>query len=352
MLLCGTVLVAALAPVPSVPHVLVADALSPDAIGLLTEGGARVTESHPSAAELEDGLLARFDAVAVRSATRLTETALRAGSEGRLRVVGRAGVGVDNIDVAAAKATGSLWVLNTPAASTQSVVELTIAHLLASVRALPAADLGLREGRWLKGELPGSELAGKRLGLLGFGRIARGVVPVARALGMEVHATSPRADADAAAALGVTLQPDAAALFAACTHVSLHCGLTAETRGLVNAELIGRMPSVGADGARCGAHLVNVARGGVVVEADAAAALKSGALATYAADVFDEEPLPRDSPLLATDGFVGTPHVGASTSEASARVGTQLAAAMLDALGGRRPPEGVVCAPQAQHDSI
>ena len=320
------------------PSIRVTDGLAPAALAALKAGGANVV-SEP----ISDGSdLAAHDAVIIRSATTLGADALAAGAAGKLRVVGRAGVGVDNIDLAAAAAAG-LWVLNTPGASTASVVELTLAHLLASTRQLATADRGLREGRWLKAELAGFELGGKRLGLLGFGRIAQGVARAATALGMEVDAHSPRADAAVAAALGVRLHASPEELFAACTHVSVHCALTERTAALVDASMLARMPQAAADGTPCGAHLVNMARGGIVVEADAAAALGSGTLRSYAADVFEAEPLPASSPLLACDGFVGTPHVGGATFEAQARVGLELAAAVLAALGGSRPADGVVC---------
>ena len=345
---------------PALSHrILLADPLSPAAVAVLAASGAHITQRHPTPAELDAGCLADFDAVAVRSATRLSKGALHRGAAGRLRVVARAGVGLDNIDLDAAR-TALLYVLNTPAASTQSVVELTLALLLASARRIPAADRALQlEGRWLKGELPGHELAGKALGLLGFGRIARGVARLASALGMQVHAFSPSLNLSTCEALGVRHHASAESLFAACTHISVHCGKTESTAGLVDAAMLRRMPHVGADGTQCGAHLVNVARGGVVLEADVAEALCGQVLSSYAADVYETEPLPAASPLLgdlgsdsassmhgSMPGFIGTPHIGAQTAEASARVGTQLAEAMLEALAGRRPAEGVVCAPE------
>lgn len=196
----------------SAPSVLICDGLAKPAIAALTHGGLRVVERRPSAAELSSGLLAEYDAVIVRSATSLSKEALSAGASGRLRVVGRAGVGVDNIDLTAARAS-NLWVLNSAGASTTSVVELTLAHLLAASRQLSIADRGMRGGRWLKADLGGFELSGKRLGLVGFGRIAQGVARVCGALGMEVHASSPHADPAAAAALDVTLHADLDDLF-------------------------------------------------------------------------------------------------------------------------------------------
>jgi len=278
-------------------RVLVTDGLAPAALDALAAGGADVTSRSLTEDELCAGALAAYDAVIIRSATALRADALSAGAAGRLRVVGRAGVGVDNVDVAGAHASG-VTVLNTPSASTASVVEMTLALLFAAARNLPAADRGLRSGEWLKpparGSRLGSELAGKNLGLLGFGRIARGVAAAAAALGMRVFAYSPHAASETAATLGVTLLPSAEELFCTCTHVSLHCALTPQTRLLVGGEMLERMPAVGPDGAACGSHLINVARGGVVDEAAVAAALHSGTLTSYASDVFDQEPLSAD----------------------------------------------------------
>ena len=331
-------------------RVLVADGLAPAAIARLNDGGVEVCEQHLSAEELDEGGLAEYDAVIVRSATTVTARSIETGAAGRLKIIGRAGVGVDNIDCDAARSSG-LTVLNTPGASTTSVVELTLAHMLAAARGLHAADVGLKSGAWLKGRIKlgtaggpraGHELAGKRLGLLGFGRIAKGVARAASALGMEVRAYSRSADPEEAAELGVTLVASDADLFASCTHVAVLCALSDETRGLVDLKRMELMPQKGADGTPCGAHLFNLARGGIVVEADAATALQDGALSTYAADVFEQEPPPSTNPLLPLDDFHGTPHVGAATLEAQARVGMIIANSVLGALEGAPPPEGVV----------
>jgi hypothetical protein len=209
---------------PAVPSILVADGLAPSAMKLLQQSGAKIVDRHLSNAELSGGGLQDFDAVIVRSATMLSAAAIKDGAAGRLRVIGRAGVGVDNIDVAAALEYGC-WVVNTPGASTASVVELTLAHMLAAARGLQVADQGLKTGRWLKGKIKlgvddgprvGHELRGKRLGLLGFGRIAQGVARAASALGMVVHAYSRHAQPEVAASHGVILEPSEADLFAKC----------------------------------------------------------------------------------------------------------------------------------------
>lgn len=302
--------------------------------------------------ELTAGGLSKHDAVIIRSATTLTAEAIAAG-EDRLTVIGRAGVGVDNIDINAARNAGC-WVLNTPGASTTSVVELTLAHMLAAARGLQAADAGLKSGRWLKGQLRlndrggpklGHELSGKRLGLLGFGRIAQGVAVAARALGMKVTAYSRSAAPAAASALGVELAGSHSDLFSTCTHIVVLCSLNDETRGLVDYNKMELMPMCGPDGTLCGRHLFNMARGGIVVEADAAQALMDGTLGSYGADVFAQEPPEPDNPLLACEGFHATPHVGGATLEAQTRVGTLVAQSVLQALNGelaRSVGDGVV----------
>ena len=325
------------------PSVLVTDGLAPAAISLLTDGGADVVQHHLSIDELACGGLGKHDAVIIRSATQLTADAIAAGaSGGKLRVIGRAGVGVDNIDLSSARNAGC-WVLNTPGASTTSVVELLLAHMLATARGLQVAETGLRSGKWLKGKMSlggkggsslGHELAGKRLGLLGFGRIAQSAAGAASALGMQVMAYSRSAETASAAALGVELASSSAELFASCTHVAVLCSLSDETRGLVDRGVIESMPTVGADGTPCGSHLFNLARGGIVVEEDAAGALEDGTLGSYSADVFEVEPPPASNPLLSCEHFHGTPHVGGATLEAQARVGTLIAENVLRALAG------------------
>jgi len=335
------------------PCVLVTDGLAPAALSKLSEGGCSVVEQHFTPDELLAGALADYDAVIIRSATTLEADAIALGCAGRLRVIGRAGVGVDNIAVQAAS-TADCWVLNTPGASTASVVELTLAHLLAAARGLQLADYGLKSGLWLKGKIRmgdaggprlGHELAGKRLGLLGFGRAAQGVARAASALGMSVSTTSRQPDAAIASAIGVEIEPTPAHLVAACTHVAVLCALTPETRGLVDKLMLSRMPHIGADGTPCGAHLVNMARGGIVIEEDAAVALNDGTLTTYATDVFEVEPPVPTNPLLRCEAFCGTPHIGGATHEAQARVGLQIVDVVLAVLNGRAPADGVVSAP-------
>lgn len=308
-------------------RIAVTDGMSPDAVEMLEKEGHEVVLRHHDPEEISSGSLAVFDAVVIRSATKLPAEQISASikDDGGIRFIGRAGVGVDNIDVDEATKYG-IVVCNTPGASTRSVVEMTIGHLIASTRNIATADRTLRDGLWAKKNLRGSEIGGKRLGLIGFGRIARGVAQAARSFGMDVHAYDPFVTDSIQ---GITMHESVDDIFANCTHISVHCNLTDETRNLVNTERISTMPGVGADGIHCGNHIVSCARGGIVDEEAALMALESGQLRTLALDVFESEPLGR-SPLLNHDSFHGSPHIAASTLEAQARIGTEMASLLIE----------------------
>jgi len=270
--------------------------------------------------------LGRVDAWIVRGRSQVDAAALRSAAP-RLRVVGRAGVGVDNIDVGAARELG-ISIVTAPEASTTSVAELTIGLMLALARDISAADAALRRGEWPKASLIGEELEGKTLGLVGFGRIGRAVAARAKAFGMVLAAFDPFLDDDAIRAAGaspVTLET----LLAVSDYVSLHLPLTTETRGLLGRTAIGRMKS--------GARLVCAARGGLIDEAALRQALDDGRLAGAALDVFAQEP-PGDLALLRHPRVVATPHLGAQTVEAQARVAREIVYNVLAALRGEVPP--------------
>ena len=313
-------------------RVAVTDGMAKEAVKKLENAGCDVIQEFIEHDDLANGALAEFDAVIVRSATKISEEMMQA-SLPRLKVIARAGVGVDNIDVDAASRLG-LPVVNAPRASTQSVVELTIGHLLGSLRFIPRADRSLRSGQWAKKELKGTELFGKRLGLIGFGRIAQGVAKVAQAFGMEVHSYDPYLPLSVAKKVGVTMHKNVDNLFKTCTHISVHCNLTDETHHLINQKRINMMPGVDPFNLKCGNHIVNCARGGIVDEDDALAALNSGQLSSLALDVFEHEPVDPASPLLEHNNFHGTPHIGAATIEAQHRVGLDIAEAVLTVLHG------------------
>ncbi len=313
-------------------RVAVTDGMAQEAVKKLEQAGCEVVQDFIEHDVLVAGALADFDAIIVRSATKITEEMLNK-SQPRLKVVARAGVGVDNIDIRAASELG-VPVVNAPRASTQSVVELTIGHLLGSLRFIPRADRSLRSGEWAKKELKGTELFGKRLGLIGFGRIAQGVARVAQAFGMEVHSYDPYLPLSVAKKADVTMHKNVDNLFKTCTHISIHCNLTEETHHLINKKRIEMMPGVDPFNLKCGNHIVNCARGGIVDEDAAFTALKSGQLASLALDVFEHEPVDASSPLLQHQNFHGTPHIGAATIEAQRRVGLDIVDAVLVVLDG------------------
>ena len=316
-------------------RVAVTDGMADEAVERLEQAGCEVVRQFIDVQDLLDGALADFDAVIVRSATKITKSVLEASIPG-LKVVARAGVGVDNIDLNAASNLG-IPVVNAPRASTQSVVELTVAHLLGSLRHIPTADRTLRSGVWAKKELTGTELYGKRLGLIGFGRIAQGVARVARAFGMEIHSYDPYLPSNIAKKFDVSMHKTVDSLFKRCTHISIHCNLTNETHHLVDSERISMMPGKDPNNLSCGNHIVNCARGGIVDEIAALEALENGQLASLALDVFENEPIDASSPLLQHPHFHGTPHIGAATIEAQRRVGLDIADAVLLALNGSLP---------------
>jgi D-3-phosphoglycerate dehydrogenase len=266
--------------------------------------------------------LPEYDALIVRSQVQVDAPAIAAGT--RLKVVGRAGVGVDNIDVAAATNAG-VAVVNAPTANTLAAAEHTMALILALARRVAAADASVRRGEWRRADFMGTELGGKTLGIVGLGRVGLAVADRARAFAMNLLGSDPLVSADAAATYGVRLV-GVDELLAESDFVTLHVPLVAQTRGLLDAARLGRMKG--------GALLINVARGGVVDEAALADALVSGRIGGAAIDVFEREPL-GDSPLLSAPNTVLTPHLGASTAEAQARTSIEVVQGVLDVLAGR-----------------
>ena len=313
--------------------IAVTDGLSDEAKTLLEKQGHEVIVQFYEKSELESGVLNDFDAVIVRSATKLTDIVIKTSPN--LKVIARAGVGVDNIDLSAAGSI-NIPVVNAPRASTQSVVELTIGHLLSSVRNVAKSDRSMRDGKWEKKQFKGSELAGKNLGLVGFGRIAQGVGAIAQSLGMNVHAYDPYLPPKIAKNQNTRLHKSVDTLFANCTHISIHCNLTDETHHLVNYHRISKMPGKSVDGIPCGNHVVNCARGGIVNENDVLNALNDGLLASAALDVFEEEPVPKGYELCQHPNFHSTPHIGASTIEAQRRVGIDIARNVMSVLANKK----------------
>jgi D-3-phosphoglycerate dehydrogenase len=299
--------------------VLIADQLSPRAAEIFAARGiaADVRPGLP-AAELQRHI-GRYDGLVVRSATKVTRALIEAAP--RLKVIGRAGIGVDNIDVAAATARG-IVVMNTPYGNSITAAEHTIALMFALARQIPAADRSTQAGRWEKSRFMGVELTGKTLGIIGCGNVGSVVADRALGLRMKVIAYDPFLPPERAVALGVekvTLEE----LYARADFITLHTPLTEATRNMIDAAAIARM--------KRGVRLINCARGGLIVEEDLARALDSGQVAAAAIDVFAEEPA-RNSPLFGRDNVVATPHLGAATSEAQENVAVQIAEQMADFL--------------------
>lgn len=299
------------------------DRVDAAAVAKLRGAGLEVTErTGLKDAELVSALQG-CDGIVIRGATRVTAAVLEGCPA--LRVVVRAGTGLDNVDVEAARARG-VTVANTPVANAVAVAELAIGLMLALERHLAPAAADMRRGHWEKTRYMGRELAGRTLGLLGFGRIAREVALRARAFTMEVIACDPvlpQWPIGYEWVQPVTLDE----LMAGCDVLSLHVPLTPETRGRIGARELGRM--------RADAILVNCSRGGVVDEAALQTALAGGALRGAAVDVFATEP-PGEHPLLALPNVLATPHLGASTAEAQRRAGLEAADIMIEALASVR----------------
>jgi D-3-phosphoglycerate dehydrogenase / 2-oxoglutarate reductase len=296
--------------------IIVADKISERGLALLREKGWDVVT--PAAAALPNEL-AGAEALVVRSATKVTSALLEKSP--RLRVIGRAGVGVDNVDVEAATRRGIL-VMNTPGGNAVSVAEHTFALLLALARSVPQANASIQAGRWEKSSLSGTELRGKTIGLVGLGRVGTEVARRARALEMNVLAYDPYVTPAAAREVEVELVP-LDDLLGRSDVVSLHTSLSAATEKMIDAAAIAKMKK--------GARLVNCARGELIDEAALAEALRSGHLAGAAVDTFAHEP-PKNSPLIGLPNLIATPHIAGSTAEAQEKVGVAIAQQVRDYL--------------------
>jgi D-3-phosphoglycerate dehydrogenase/(S)-sulfolactate dehydrogenase len=289
-------------------RVLVSDDLSAEGVAILKAAGLEVDVKVGQKPEELEKIIGGYDALAVRSATKVNKALLEKAE--RLKVIGRAGVGVDNVDLEAATRKG-IVVMNTPGGSSVTVAELTVAMMLSLARNVAQATASVKAGKWEKKKFQGHELSGKTLGVVGIGNIGSVVVERCQGLKMRVVAYDPFISAEAAARLGVTLVT-LDELWAQADVISIHVPLNEQTRGLVNAKTIAKMKKT--------ALLVNCARGGIVDEKDLAAALAEGKLGGAALDVFDKEPPAPDNPLFKLDSFICTPHLGASTEEAQAAV--------------------------------
>ena len=299
-------------------RILVREPIAEAGIRLLRERGFDVDVDGDS--DLAETIGA-YDAIVVRSATKVTAELI--GRADNLKVIGRAGVGIDNVDVEAATRRG-IVVANAPESTVISAAEHTIGLLVALTRNIPQAHAALKQGRWERKAYGGVELADKTLGVLGFGRIGQQVARRAAGLGMRVVAYDPFVSPDRFRELGVERVESEREVYAAADFITLHLPLTDQTRGSINAKAFGRM--------RNGVRIVNAARGALVDEDDLLEALKSGKVGGAALDVFSTEPY--TGPLLELDNVVATPHLAASTEEAQDRAGVIIAEQVAAALDG------------------
>ena len=299
--------------------VLISDKMSPKAAEVFAERGIEAHEKPGLDKDELREIIGEYDGIAVRSATKISPKLLEAADN--LKVIGRAGIGVDNIDLPAATARGVV-VMNTPFGNSITTAEHAIAMMLSLARNIPPASASIHDGKWEKSKFMGVELAGKTLGIIGCGNIGSIVADRAQGLKMKVIAFDPYLSPERAEELGVG-KVELDALFRRADVISLHTPLTNKTRNIVDADAIASM--------KPGVRIVNCARGGLVDEAALKAALDSGHVAGAALDVFAEEP-PEGNPLLGHEKLVATPHLGASTTEAQVNVAIQIAEQMSDYL--------------------
>ena len=301
------------------PRVLIADEVSEVAVQAFAERGIEVSVQPGLAPDALAEIIGDFEGLVVRSATRVTAELVDRAA--RLKVVGRAGTGVDNVDMNAATKRG-IVVMNTPHGNSVTAAEHTIAMMCALARRIPQADRSTRKGGWERGRFMGVELRDKTLGVVGCGTIGAIVATLAQGLRMRVVAFDPYLAPDRAASLGVTLAT-MDELLGEADVITLHVPLTDETRGIIDAEALAKT--------KPGVRIVNCARGGLVVESDLKSAIESGHVAGAALDVFEEEPA-RDNALFSFDEVIATPHLGASTVEAQENVALQIAQQMAEYL--------------------
>jgi D-3-phosphoglycerate dehydrogenase len=302
--------------------VLITDALAQEAIDKLKESHD-VTFSELSPEELL-AQIQDYDALIVRSRTKVTAEVIDAGVN--LKVVGRAGIGVDNIDLEHAIEKG-LPIVYAPTGSTQSVAELAMAHILSLARNLTQANVSIKAGKWEKKKLKGVELDGKTLGLIGCGRIGAEVAKRAQAFGMTTISYDPYLPPEHARCMNINLT-DYDTVLQTSDFISIHALLTDETRGMVNDEAFTKMKPT--------AYIINCARGGIIDENALFNALQAGKLAGAALDVFEHEP-PADSPLLGLENIAFSPHLGAATQEAQLKAGMITAEQVIKVLNGEAP---------------
>jgi len=299
--------------------VLISDNLSPVGVEILKKAGLEVDARSKTSVEEIEKIIGDYDALIIRSATKVTKELLDKAV--RLKVVGRAGSGLDNVDTAAATKKGVV-VMNTPGGNTVTTAEHTIGMLFSCARMIPQAYASLKAGKWEKKKFEGVELYDKTLGVVGLGAIGGVVANRAVGLGMKVLAYDPFISTEKAKNLGIELA-DLPTIYKLSDFITIHTPKTKETTNLINKETIAQMKD--------GVRIINCARGGIVNEQDLYEALRSGKVAGAAFDVFEKEP-PENNPLLTLENFIASPHLGASTREAQENVAVAVAEQVVDYL--------------------
>lgn len=298
--------------------ILICDKMDENSLNKIKGAGLDVTYKTGMTPDELKATVPEYDVMVVRSATKVTKEIIDAAKN--LKLIVRAGVGLDNVDAVHAREK-NIEVKNTPGATTVSVAEHTIGLMLALARNIPQGYASLKGGKWDRKKYAGSELMGKTLGLIGLGRIGQETARRAEAFGMKVVAYDPILDPAAAEKLGILLI-GLDELLAQSDYISLHVPLIPETRHMINAQTISKMKK--------GARIINCARGGTIDEEALASALASGHIAGAAFDVFEKEPPEAGNPLLRLENFICVPHLGASTAEGQARAGAEVARIVIE----------------------
>ena len=307
-------------------NILITDKMADEAIRLLKDAGHNVTFDEMGAETLVKEI-PKYDALMVRGRTKVVTDVVNAGAKGKLKAIGRAGIGVDNVDIKTA-AKHKIPVVNAPTGSTTSVAELTFAHMLSLARQLSKADSTMKNGDWAKKQLKGIELNGKILGLIGCGNIGRCTAEFAQAFNMKVIGYDPFLSKEVLNKSKIEKIENLGDLMEKSDFISLHLPHTPETHHIVNKEMISKMKST--------AFLINCSRGGTVDESALYNSLKDKKIAGAGIDVFENEP-PKNSPLLKLDNVTLTPHLGANTNEGQIRAGTICAEQIIKVLKKQKP---------------
>ena len=307
-------------------NILITDKMALEAIDLLKKANYNVSYEELNQEELINEI-PKYDGLMIRSRTKVNEEVIKSGSKGKLKVIGRAGIGVDNIDIKTC-ANKNIYVVNAPTGATQSVAELAITYMLSLSRNISKADSTIKKGEWIKKKLMGTEIFGKTLGLIGCGNIGKVTAKYAISFNMSVIGYDPFISKQEMQKDGITKIEKLEDLMSKSDYISLHLPHIKSTHHIVNHEMLSKMKN--------SAFLINCSRGGTVDEKALFNLLKEGKIAGAGIDVFESEP-PINNPLLKLDNVILTPHIGANTKEGQIRAGTVCAEQVIKVLNGEKP---------------